>query len=166
MKVSHEQKLKLRLATLSKPYIILFPVWFILFVILNIFLNEIHIIGTGIFDLPPRIYMPFIFFTIVNGALVSLNINLIIIKLKDFENMSKRGGVFGTIGTMFAFIAGACPGCVAGLFPAFMGIFGSTFTLNSLPLGGLEIQITSLILLLMGAYYLAKGTTCKIKLKV
>ena len=66
---------------------------------------------------------------------------------------------------MFAgLIGGACPGCFAGIFPAILGLFGSTGTLGILPFNGLEIQAVTILIIIFSVYMLTKPMTCKVKI--
>lgn len=161
-KLSKIQVDKIKSSFLLKPYSYLFYIWILLFILFNLYINEVYIIGFRIFTYGFLIYLPFIFFLFLNSILVSVNINLLIIKYKELNSISSEGSFFSVIGTFFAMLAGACPGCVAGFFPIVLGLFGSTLTLNSLPLKGIELQIISSILLLVGTYYMSKDLSCKV----
>ncbi len=161
--ISQIQKYKIKLALFSKPYIFLQIIWIFLFILLNIYLNDLHIIGFSFFHYPLSFIIPYLLLLIFNSIFVSLNINLFLIKFQEVKLVSAKQSFFGVLGTFFALLTGACPGCVAGFFPAFVGLFGSTITLNSLPFNGLELQAISLLLLIIGTFYLSKDLTCKIK---
>jgi hypothetical protein len=86
-------------------------------------------------------------------------------KIKDLKTLSKKGSSISIIAIFGTLLGGACPHCFVGLFPAIIGLFGSTMTLANLPLQGFEIQIISSIILIISIYYLQKPTTCKINKK-
>lgn len=150
---------------LTGKYIILFILWMIIFSLINYFSNEIYVVGAKLFRYPNWIKIPYIIFTILNTIGVALVINLIIIKVKDLNMHNAWGGVMWMIGTFGALLTGACPGCIAGIFPALAWIFGSTFSLSSLPRWGIEIQLLSTLLLVLSIYLLNKPTVCRISTK-
>ena len=105
--------------------------------------------------------IPFIIFNFLVAFLVALNLNLVIIKFREFRIVNKTGGVTA-VGIFLGFLGGACPGCFAGILPAIVGIFGSTFVLNDLPLNGLEIQVASALILVLSTYLLTREKVCKV----
>ncbi|MCA9478535.1 MAG: hypothetical protein KC535_05295, partial [Nanoarchaeota archaeon] len=135
------------------------------YLILNFWLNEVATIGFRIFSYRLYITIPFIIFTIINAALISISINMSIHRFSQLRNFSVQGTSLSVIGTFFALLTGACPGCIAGFFPVIMGIIGSSLTLNQLPLYGLELQLLSVLILLTGIYLLSKPMTCKAPVK-
>lgn len=154
---------KIKLSIIQKPYSKLLFLWFLIFFSLNIYLNEIYVTGYSLLHSSLYITIPFISFLLINTTLTAISINLIIIKYREIKSLSSKNSILSTIGVFFAFLSGGCPGCVAGIFPTLVGIFGSTITLNSLPLYGFELQLIATILLLIGIYYLSKDLTCEIK---
>ena len=101
-------------------------------------------------------------FTFLIALLVGLVINLVIIKFKELKHVNKVSGL-AAVGLFGGLLGGACPSCFVGLFPAFLGLFGVTASLSSLPLFGLEIQIGSILLLLISVYFLTKNSVCEVK---
>lgn len=164
IKITKIQTHKIKEALFTSPYRYYALISGISFLFLNFALNEVYVIGFHIFSYVWYISIPYTLFTVVNTILIALNVNLMIMRFKEMNGFNKKGGVFSAIGTTFALLTGACPGCIAGIFPAVAGILGSTFTLNQLPLYGMEIQILSTVLLLIGTYQLSKPMTCKIKI--
>lgn len=150
--------------TFTKPFIYLFIFWFSLFLFVNIYFNEIYVIWLAMFNYWAKIYVPYVFFTFVNTFLVALSLSLLTFKLKEIRSMSRKWWFFWTIWTFFALLTWACPGCIAWIFPAFMGIFGYNFALISLPFNWLELQVASFVFLLIWIYFLSKDITCKIKI--
>ena len=150
----------------SFPYYIIFLFVFLFFISLNIFVNDLYITVPAILSNTSFLGIAFIASTIIVGLLVALNINLVIMKIKQLKTLrkfSKRAGG-ATAGGIFAGVLGAaCPGCFAGLFPAFLGLFGITATSMILPLNGLEIQLFSVVLLIISIFMLSKGT-CKVNI--
>jgi len=135
------------------------------FYLLDYYTNEIYIIGFKVFDYNPTIAIPFVTFTILNGLLVGLTLNLAAMRFRELHSFSQMGTGTATsiLGTLGALLAGACPGCIAGLLPVVLGLFGATsFTLAQLPFYGVEVLIASFVLLLIGAYTLSRPMTCKI----
>src|SRR3989344_5794789 len=70
------------------------------------------------------------------------------------------------LGVVGGLVGGACPGCIAGFLPAMLGLFGVVgFSLYNLPFRGLEIQVLSIVLLIIGSLLLSRDLTCKIPKK-
>lgn len=153
---------KIKDAILSKPYSFYFIFLFFLYLFFNIWINKLYITYRVLID---NFYYGFflIFFMIFVAFLTALNINLIIIKFKEYKKFNYESGWFTSIAVFLGFMGGACPGCIVGLFPAFVGIFfGSTSSLNILPLKGIELQILSVILLILSANLLSKNNVCNV----
>lgn len=158
----------------SFPYSIIFSLIFISFILINIFLNKLHITLPTVISNVKIFGIFYIIFSVFVAFLVALNLNLVIMKIKQLKSMRKSkflnggGGKSGgslTAGGIFAgLLGGACPACFVGLFPAFLGLFGISATPIVLPLWGLEIQAFSIILLIISVFLLTKST-CKVKPK-
>ena len=155
---------KLKKAILKKPYIYSFVLTAIGYLILNIIVNKIYITAPVLLTYNLKIVIPYLFFTLLVALLVALNVNLIALKFKELKKLNGGSGLT-FVGIFGGVLGGACPSCFVGLFPAFLGLFGVTVSLSSLPLFGLEIQIGSTILLLISVFYLTKDNVCKIKKK-
>jgi len=70
-----------------------------------------------------------------------------------------------TPGWFIGVLGGACPGCIVGLFPAVLGIFGGAAAgLDILPFNGLELQVGSAALLIMSVWFLSKPAVCRMNL--
>ena len=134
----------------------------ILYMVFNLYINQVYLTGTTIFGLNKIFLGFFALFYLLIAFLVGLNINLIILRFKEMQAVEKKGGLT-LLGVLGGLIGGGCPGCFVGLFPAVAGIFGANLTLNSLPFYGLEIQAASAIILLVSVYLLTKPMTCKVK---
>lgn len=156
---------KIKDATIRRPYVFYFIGIFFLYLGINILVNKSFVVLPNFFNLyKPSFAISFLFLNLITALLVAINLNLVILKFKELKLLSKIGsttsmGVFGGI------LGGACPGCFVGLFPAFVGLFGLTATLSSLPLHGLEIQIASSALLVLSIFLLTNETVCKVKIK-
>jgi hypothetical protein len=112
----------------------------------------------------PIFLIPFLLLNfLIIPFLVSITIILLVGKIKDLKYISKTKGTAPVVAIFATLLGGACPGCFVGLFPAFIGLFGTTLALGSLPLGGLEIQLVSGIILIFSINYLGKLTICKKK---
>lgn len=94
-------------------------------------------------------------FSLIIGALVSLNIVVVYIKNKERRRCNQEG-TLTAIGTAGGLAAGICPLCVTGLFPLILGLFGITFTFASLPFKGLEVQVVSILLLSLSFWMLVR----------
>lgn len=144
---------------------ILFSLSFILFIALNSILNGTYITMSNFFSSYKFLFA--ISFTLLNlliiPFLVAATITLTTQRVIELKKISKKKGLLGIIGTFFAILGGACPGCFAGIFPAVLGLFGFAVNLSILPLKGLEISFISIVLLIIALYYLSKDMTCKVK---
>ena len=153
---------KMRDAIFAKPYSFYFIFFFFLYLIFNVWIIEVHITYRVLID---NLYygIPMVILSILVAAFVALDINLMIMKFKELKKVNKGAGGVTTIAIFLGLLGGACPGCIAGLFPVVMGIFGGTaFSLNALPFYGLELQALSLVLLVIGARLMSKPAVCKI----
>lgn len=154
---------KIKEAVFKRPYSFYFLFFFFLYLFFNIYINKVYVTYRVLIDnLYYGILLIFLMLTV--AFLVGLNINLIIIKFKEYRKFNYKSGSFTTLGVFFGMLGGACPGCIVGLFPAVAGIFlGSGISLNILPFKGLELQILSVILLVISANLLSKNNVCKIR---
>lgn len=153
---------KMRQAIFARPYFFYFLFFFFLYLFFNIWANKIYITYEVIFY-NPAFGIPLFLLMILVAGFVGLNINLLIMKFKDIKKISGKEGSITTLGIFLGIIGGACPGCIVGLFPVVLGIFGSAAAgLDILPFNGLELQAASLILLIIGAKLLSKPSVCKI----
>lgn len=151
-------------STITRPvYRWLFPTWIIIFAGLNIYINKIYVVGLLLFNYRFSIIIPYLIFTTINTILAGISINLIIMRIKELGFKSSSAGGFSLVGAFTALLTGACPGCLAGLFPAFIGLFGIPVGITSLPVLGIGLQILSTLFLMIGIYFLTKPLTCKTK---
>ena len=155
---------RIKKAIFSRPYVFYFICIFIVYMVLNILLNQTYVTFNTFFSsYRPSFYIPFMILNLITAFLVPLNINLSILKFKDLSFNTKGEEGFSIVGVFGGLLGGACPGCFAGLFPAFVGLFGISATLGNLPFFGLEIQVLSIVLLIIGAVLLSRETVCKFK---
>ena len=158
------RKQRIKKTTLQTPYLYSFLGLSLGFLILNSYLNKVHITLPALFQ-NYKISIPFILLNIAVAILVATNINLAVYRFKEYKNINKSSGLTAA-GLAAAFIGGACPSCLVGVFPALLGTFGVAGTsLSILPFYGLEIQVFSILLLTIGLIFLTKDNTCKIKRK-
>ncbi|MBI2507623.1 hypothetical protein HYV89_01585 [Candidatus Woesearchaeota archaeon] len=155
---------KIKQATIKKPYLYSFIIIVLVYLSLNIIVNQVYVTLPLLFTYNLKIIIPFLFLTILTALLIATNINLIYIKFKELKDVNKAGSLsfFGIFGGL---LGGACPSCFVGLFPALLGLFGVTASLSSLPFFGLEILVGSAALLLISIYLLTKDNVCKINLE-
>jgi len=156
---------KVKKAVFGKPYRYYFIVVFLLFFAFNIWVNQTYLTGPEVLFHSYRVsfLIPFLLFNFLIVLLVPLVVNLSIMKFKDLKEVSTAtGGSVGILGIFSGLLGGACPGCFVGLFPAFLGLFGITASLSVLPFYGLEIQVLSIVLLMISVWLLTRETTCKV----
>lgn len=154
---------KIKEAVFKKPYSFYFLFFFFLYLFFNIYINKLYVTYRVLIDnLYYGIFL--IFLMLAVAFLVGLNINLMILKFKEYRKLNYKSGSFATFGVFFGILGGACPGCIVGLFPAVAGIFfGIGISLNILPFKGLELQVLSIILLIVSTNLLSKNSVCKIQ---
>ena len=150
---------KIRDSVLSKPYRYYFLIFFLGYLVLNFFVNDISkskeiLTSTNIGNFV-------IFSMILIALLVSISINLVIMKFREIRRLNRAGG-FAALGMFGGLLGSACPACFIGLFPAFLGLFGITASLTDLPFNGLELQISSILLLIISLFLLTRDSTCSI----
>jgi hypothetical protein len=155
---------KIYAVTLKWPYILSFFAIIIIYLAINIFVNQTHITAPTLFSNYIIFSFFFIFFSIFIALLVAANVNLAYAKMRELKKLNKGSGLTA-IGAFGGLLGGACPGCFVGLFPAFLGLFGITASLGNLPLYGLEIQVISGGFLIFSLFLLTRDPTCKIKLE-
>lgn len=165
MKKSRKRRIK---SAFKGKYILIFLGVFLTYVGLNVYFNELYVTLGTLTNLNQYFVWPFLFFNfLLVPFLIALTMNLSILRFKeagsgfDRKSSSRASGI-GGIGAISGIIAGACPGCFVGLFPAFLGLFGISATLSSLPLFGLELQALSAGLLTFAIFLLTKDIVCEV----
>jgi hypothetical protein len=152
---------KIKQVTLERPFIFSFFGIFFAYSIINILTNQLYVTGATIFSYNLFFLIPFIVLTLLVAVLTGISINLVWVKYREFKQVNKASG-FTALGIFTGLLGGSCPGCFAGVFPAFLGLFGVSASLSSLPLYGLEIQLGSAILLVVAIFFLTKNPVCKV----
>lgn len=160
LNVNQKNKIK---KNLSWTKLIFFFLWIIIFSGINIYFNDLITLWFSFLNYENYIKIPYIFFGVVNLFLIWLSINLLIDKMKEIKTINPKIWFFSFIWTFFALLSWACPWCIAGIFPVFVGIFGSNITMYNLPFHWTELQVLSFVFLIIWIYYLSKDMICKIK---
>lgn len=141
-----------------------YPLSFILFSLaylaINVIANKLYISIQTLYYYAWYISIPFTVLTLLNALLVGLTLNLLIHKYRVLRRISKASALSG-VGAAGGLLVGACPGCIVGVFPAVLGLFGSNMALIDLPLYGIEILFVSAVLLIWGSYLLTRPDSCK-----
>jgi len=147
-----------------KPYLILFFIFLLGYISLNLFINQFYAILPFFLSYNLKFVIPYFLLTALIGIGVALNLTIIVYKLRQIFGLNKEMGMtaFGAVGGM---LGGACPGCFVGLLPTLAGVFGITVTLSSLPFLGFEIQIPTFLLVATTLFFVAKPLTCNIEVK-
>ena len=145
------------------PYNIICLFFIFSYISFDIWINETLIVLPGLLHYPLYISVPFFVTHTIVPILFAISITLFFWKLYTLKQMSAAGGT-ASFAAFIGLLSGACPGCIAGLLPAFMGLFGyAAFTVNALPFYGNELQVFSIVLFLISIYYLVKDPLCIIK---
>lgn len=162
--MNSNRKERIKKAILKRPYIFSFIGIFIIYIVINLIVNQLYVNLEVFTTFALWFRIPFLFFNfLLIPFLVALTINLSILRFKE-AGFGKYTGAAG-LGVFSGILGGACPGCFVGLFPAFVGLFGITATLSSLPLFGFEIQLLSAILLIVAITLLTRDIVCEIPTK-
>ncbi|MDP4038972.1 MAG: hypothetical protein Q8P57_00095 [Candidatus Pacearchaeota archaeon] len=98
----------------------------------------------------------FVTFSVVSLLLISslsaILISMILFKFDNFKSIERRG-FFGFIGSGVGVFGVGCPTCGAFLF----GLVGMPLALTYLPFKGLELQVLSVIILMISIYLTGKS---------
>ncbi len=162
--LSKTQKQKIK-QNLSWKNLALFFLWIAIFSGVNFYFNDLSTLWLGFLHYGNNIRIPYIFFGLSNALLIWLSINLLIDKMKELRSLNPWAGLFSMVWTFVALLTWACPGCIAWIFPVFVGMFGSNISMYSLPYHWVELQVLSFAFLLIWIYFLSKDMTCKIQPK-
>ena len=113
--------------------------------------------------LAPEITLRNFLFLVVFSLLMSLSIILHIFKFNESKKITVGKEGIGFLGGFLGLFTSACSVC----YPLILTTLGIPTALVLLPFGGLELQILSILLLLMSIYFVSrsivKGNLCKIK---
>lgn len=159
MNENRKQKIK---KVFSGWYVYSFIGVFIIYLVINTIVNKVYVTAPTLLNNNLKIITPYILLILLIAALVATNINLLVLKFIELRRVNKESGLT-FIGLFGGLLGGACPSCFVGLFPVFLGLFGVTASLSSLPFFGLEILFGSAILLILAIFLLTKDNICKIK---
>ncbi|MBP9758468.1 hypothetical protein KBD45_02135 [Candidatus Dojkabacteria bacterium] len=146
----------------KRPYLYVFITVIIAYLAINIYFNELYVVGLKILRYNPAVSIPYITFNIINTFFIGVSMTLGFVRFVELGIINAKASIISVIGSTFALLTGACPGCISGLLPVVAGMFGSTLNLNSFPFHGIEIQALSTLLLLFGINQLTKDVACKI----
>lgn len=91
---------------------------------------------------------------VINGALVGLNVLLIIQTIQTLEGMGKVKLSIGGA-TLISLVTAGCGACGFTLF----SLLGVTASLSFLPFHGLEVHVVALLILGFSAWYMLKKLT-------
>ena len=162
MKIRWSERLsRIKKVIATRPYIYYFIIIFLIYLTVNIIINQVYVTFPLLFRNNLKIIIPYVALSLVIAFLIALNINLIILRFRELRILNKESGMtfFGVFGGL---LGGACPSCFVGLFPAFLGLFGVTATLSSLPFFGIEILMGSAVFLIISIAFLTRDNVCKI----
>ena len=157
---------RMKKAVFEKPYVFYFIFIFLAYIGLNVWVNQLYVSFSTLTNLATWFFIPFVLFTfLIVPLLAALTINLSIIRFKE-AGFGRREGGATSVGVFVGVLGGACPGCLVGLFPDVLGLFGIAGTsLSVLPLYGLEIQFISSALLIFAVILLTSDVVCKVPVK-
>jgi hypothetical protein len=153
---------QLKEVTLRPPYLYFFIAILLGYLALNIYLNKFTDVLPVFLSFNLKFVIPYSVLIILISLLIAANINLIIRNLKNITSLKKESGMtaFGMFGGL---LAGTCPACFVGVFPAIAGVFGATMTLASLPFNGFELQAATAAILIITLLLLTRKNVCEVK---
>ncbi len=142
-----------------RPYIFytisIFIVYLVLAILLSGFYNTIPLIIAYASTVNWLKLGLSILLSLLIGVLVSINSVIVYIKYKQRKSC-KEGKTLAGIGTVAGLATGVCPLCVSGLLPLVLGLLGVSFSFASLPLGGIEVQLLAVVILVISLLNLKK----------
>ncbi|MDP1694602.1 MAG: hypothetical protein Q8L34_03615 [Candidatus Woesearchaeota archaeon] len=145
----------------QKPYRLWFFCIFFLYLLLNVlfsgFYNTIPLIIQYAATVDWFSLTLSVLFALAIGFFIAVNSILLFIRYKQRKNCSKAGTLTG-VGTVGGFITGVCPLCISGLFPLLFSFFGISLSLGNLPFKGIEVQILTLLVLVLSFFLLTRRT--------
>ncbi len=146
----------------SVNYLLLFLFFIVLYLGINVWANRFYEVIGVFLSFRLSFVIAYALITLLIGAGIALTWTIIAYKLKQMVSVRKDAGMTA-VGIFGGLLGGACPGCFVGLFPTLAGVFGITATLSSLPFFGFEIQVLTLIIVLITLYIISNPLTCKVK---
>ena len=152
---------KIKKVTLTKPYVYSFIIIILVYLTANVIINQFYETASFLFNYNLKIIIPFIILNLIIALLIGISINLIWLKFRSYKSVNKEHGLT-FLGVFGGLMSGACPGCFVGLFPAFLGLFGITASLSTLPFLGLELQAGSIAILAGSIFLLTNEDICKL----
>ena len=155
---------KIKKVVFTIPYVYSFITIFILYLIINFLVNGSSETAPVLFYFNLNIVIPSLILSLLIAILTGINVNLIWLKFKEYRKINKEQGLT-FFGSFIGLLGGACPGCFVGLFPAFLGLFGITASLNILPFYGLELLVISAVILIISIIFLTNNNVCKIPVR-
>src|SRR3989344_174665 len=152
---------KIRQAIVKKPYLYYFIFITLAYLAINVILSQFYItlryIPRYLATLNWTFFLSSVILSVIIAVLIAININLIIMNYKENKRLNVK---LTPIGFIFGLSAGICPLCITGLFPFLFSLFG--FSLSILPFQGIELQILSILILLISINFLLKeNKLCK-----
>lgn len=146
----------------KKKYIIQGSIFFILFLVIYTVVDGLNMSYSKMFE----IYGTFLIILNITMNLVMsflsallMNLSTAMVELKGKEGKSSS---FGALSVLFGILTYGCTSCVI----AFFASIGIAFSVIALPLAGLPYKIISLVIILIGLFWMTKEIkhgTCKIK---
>ena len=161
----NSRKNVIKMVLSQKRYFFLFLLILSVYVAVNIWINQFSETIPVLLSFRLSFVIPYLVLSIIIGILVALNLTVLIYKIREVRAINKEQTSATAVGMLGGLLGGACPGCFVGLLPTLAGVFGITISLSSLPFLGFEIQIPTLLILLVTLYIAAQPLTCKIEIK-
>ncbi|MBI2668647.1 hypothetical protein HYX14_02280 [Candidatus Woesearchaeota archaeon] len=144
---------------IQKPYWYWLLGIFIIYIGLNVYISEFYITAQYLSTYANQIHWGKLIlgmvFTVVIGALVSVNMVSGYIRWKERQQI-KKSGALACAGTIGGLATGVCSSCVTSVFPLVLGLFGVSFSWVSLPFQGLEVQVLMIGLLAGSLWWMGK----------
>jgi len=142
----------------QKPYVYWVFLIFFVYVVLNTLLSGFYVtirfIPHYINTLNWLNLILSVVFSLVIAFMVSVTSVFAYLKFKERKEIKE--GVIACAGAIGGFATGVCSACISGILPFVFSLFGISFSLALLPLGGMEVQALLIILLGLNLYWLNK----------
>lgn len=154
---------KIKVIIKQRKYLIITVSIAILYVLFSLYLLNYFFIGLINFFKYDQLWYVIsnLILTFIVAFLLGINIAVNIHRFAELKQFS-RSSTVGIFGSFFSFLGIGCPSCSLSIATSLVPSLGTVFVLGILPLKGLEIQIVSILVLLLSLYFLTKDNTCKI----
>ena len=148
----------------QKSYLKIFLITFIIYLILSLFLINYFFLGFELFFQKAAYAIFNLLFTLILAFLLGINLSLIIYRFKEAKKYNNESGT-GIFTSILSLFGAGCPVCFFTVISLIIPGVSVVSSLAVLPFKGLEIQLLTIILVLISIFTLTKQNTCNINYK-